>query len=57
MFESKVRELLEAYPDLDELFDVLDIPVEDVIEFLLENGLVVLPPWLGDTPSEEDEIT
>lgn len=45
MFEEEVKELLELY-DLDELFDVLDITPQEVVEHLLEVGLVKLPPFL-----------
>lgn len=41
-----VREFILLYPDLDELFDVLDIDIEDVIEILLDGGHVQLPPFL-----------
>ncbi len=46
MFEDEVRELLELYPDLEELFEDLDITPQEVIEHLLEIGLVQLPPFL-----------
>lgn len=52
---NKVAELLEQYPDLEELFEVLDIPLEEVITCLLQQGLVVLPPWLEDLEEDEDE--
>jgi len=45
MFEEKAKELLDLY-DLDDLFDVLDITAQEVIEHLLEAGLVKLPPFL-----------
>lgn len=43
--EDQIRELLETY-DLDDLFDVLDITPERVLEILVEGGHVVLPPWI-----------
>lgn len=55
MFEEEVKELLEVYPDLDELFDVLDITVQEVIEHLLEAGLVKLPPFLERYDDGTDE--
>ena len=54
---NKIKKLLEEYPDTDELFDVLDVDLYDVVEHLIVNGLVVLPPWLEDMedPNEEYE--
>lgn len=53
-FENEVTELLELYPDLEELFEVLDITPQEVIEHLLENGLVELPPFLEREFDEEE---
>ena len=52
--ETKVRQLLDLYT-LDEVFEVLDITPEEVIEHLLTAGLVVLPPFLEDTDGQEEE--
>ena len=41
-----MEELLDLYPDLDELFDVLDITPYNVVKALLKQGLVTLPPFL-----------
>ena len=54
---NRVRELLEAYDgDLDAVFDVLEIEVEEVINILLQGGHAVLPPWLDDDDVEVEEI-
>lgn len=53
MNEDQIRELIELYPDLEELFEVLDITVQEVIEHLLEHGMVQLPPFL-ERENEED---
>ena len=49
--------LLEVYPDLEELFEVLDITPQRVLEVLFKGGHVDLPPWLEDeeAPSELEE--
>ena len=45
---DKVEMLLDLYPDLEELFDVLDITPHEVVSHLLAYGLVALPPFLDD---------
>lgn len=44
--------LLELFPDLEELFEVLDITPQEVVEALLKHGLVALPPYLEDEVNE-----
>ena len=55
--EQKIDMLLEVYPDLEELFEVLDITPQRVLEVLFKGGHVDLPPWLEDeeAPSELEE--
>ena len=43
-----MEELLELYPDLEELFEVLDITPYEVVAALVKRGLVTLPPFLED---------
>jgi len=43
---DQIAELIELYPDLDELFDVLDITIEDVLEILLLGGHISIPEFL-----------
>ena len=43
-----MEELLNLYPDLEELFEVLEVTPYDVVSALLQRGLVVLPPFLED---------
>jgi hypothetical protein len=45
MLEDKIKMLLDIYP-LDELFDILDIEIEDVIEILVKGGHVQLPEFI-----------
>jgi hypothetical protein len=55
---DKIDMLLEIYPDLSELFEVLDIEPWRVIEILLKGGHVSLPEFLSEEPLElisEDE--
>jgi hypothetical protein len=52
--EARISELLELYP-LDELFEVLDITPERVLEILFEGGHVVLPWFLDREDGEESE--
>lgn len=49
--------LLELYPDLEELFEVLDITPQRVLEVLLRGGHVDLPPFMEDeeAPQVEDD--
>lgn len=44
--EKRIRMLIDLYPDLDELFDVLDIEIEEVIEILIRGGHVKLPEYV-----------
>ena len=43
---DRIDQLLELYPDLEELFEVLDITPREVIECLLASGQITLPPFL-----------
>lgn len=43
--DEDISMLLDLYP-LDDLFDVLDIEPQRVLEILLEGGHVVLPPFM-----------
>jgi hypothetical protein len=52
--EQKIDMLLEVYPDLEELFEVLDITPQRVLEVLFKGGHVSLPPFLED--EEEPEL-
>jgi hypothetical protein len=45
MLEDRIKMLLDIYP-LDELFDVLDIEIEAVIEILVKGGHVRLPEFI-----------
>lgn len=45
MLEDRIKMLLDIYP-LDELFDVLDIEIETVIEILVKGGYVKLPEFI-----------
>ena len=44
---DKLEVLLDLYP-LDELFDVLDITPQEVLEHLFKAGLIQIPPFLED---------
>jgi hypothetical protein len=41
-----LEELLELYPDLEELFEALDITPYEVLQALLTGGHIVLPDYL-----------
>lgn len=56
MWEQEIKELLELY-STEEVFDILDITVEEVLEHLLEGGFVVLPPFLERTDGLDNEDT
>ena len=43
--EQRIRMLLDLYP-LDELFDILDIEVEEVIAILIRGGHAQLPEFI-----------
>lgn len=43
--EQRIKMLLELYP-LDDLFDILDIEVEEVISILVKGGHVKLPEFI-----------
>ena len=50
--EAKIRFMLEQW-SLDELFEMMDITPERVMEILLEGGHIVLPPFMDDFDVEE----
>ena len=55
---NKIREFIKAYDDdIQEMFDELDIELEDVIEILIRGGHVVLPDWLDDVELGDEETT
>ena len=54
---NKIDHLLEIHPDLEELFEVLDITPYVVIKILLEGGHVVMPEYLLDRNEEDDDGT
>ena len=43
---SPLEQLLELYPDLEELFEVLDITPLEVLEALFNLGLIKIPEYL-----------
>lgn len=45
--------LIELYPDLDELFESLDITPFEVLRILLAGGHVSLPPFLEQDDAED----
>lgn len=54
---DKVELLLETL-DLEEVFEILDISPYEVVQYLLDHGVVVLPPFLDeyeDGTSKEQE--
>lgn len=51
MLEKRIRMLIETYP-IDELFDVLDIELEDVIAILVRGGHVTIPDYIEVLPDE-----
>lgn len=55
---NKITEFIKAYDhDVQEMFDELDIELEDVIDILIRGGHVVLPDWLNGVEllwSEDD---
>ena len=55
--EQKIDMLIELYPELDDLFDELDITIEEVISILLKGGHVKLPDYLdyGDDGFRSEE--
>ena len=53
--ESKIKRLLLAYEeDIPELFNELDIELEDVLEILIKGGYIILPDWLDDVEIEDE---
>lgn len=54
MWEQEIKELLELY-STEEVFDILDITIEEVLEHLLEGGFVVLPPFLERDNDAQDQ--
>ena len=40
------EELLDLYPDIEELLEVLDITPLEVVEILLKHGYVTVPEFL-----------
>ena len=53
---NKIREFIKAYDDdIQEMFDELDIELEDVIEILIRGGHVVLPDWLDDVETDDSD--
>lgn len=52
---NPVRELLDTYESLEEVFEVLDIDPEEVIEILLKGGYVALPAWLDPLENYDGE--
>ena len=53
--ESKLDMLLELYPDLDDLFDHLDITPFEVLKILISGGHVQLPPYLDYDDGSTEE--
>lgn len=51
---DSIEELLSLF-DLEEVFEQLDITPREVIEHLLEHGLVVLPPYLEKEDVGEEQ--
>jgi hypothetical protein len=51
---DKVEELIDLY-DTEELFEVLDITIDEVVRILLKHGYVQLPPFLEDNNDGYDE--
>lgn len=43
---TQLEELLELFPDLEELFEQLDITPLEVLEVLLEGGHIAIPDYL-----------
>ena len=58
---DEIEELLLLHPDLEDLFDVLDVTVYEVIETLIKHGKVELPEYVRrnntDYETEESEET
>ena len=53
---NKIRDFIKAYDhDIQEMFDELDIELEDVIEILIRGGHVVLPDWLDDVETDDSD--
>jgi hypothetical protein len=55
-FEEAISSLIDLYP-LEELFEVLDITPERVLEILLSGGHVVLPEFLERNSYGEETET
>lgn len=51
---DRVDMMLELYPDLEELFEVLDITPAQVLEILIQGGHVELPDYVGYTTEEQE---
>ena len=43
---DQIEELLDLYPDYEELFETLDITPYEVIDILVKHGYVSLPDYL-----------
>lgn len=56
LYESEIKVLLEVYEDLEDLFDALDITINEVLSILLQGGHVELPPFLQEAFNEESII-
>lgn len=44
--EEKIDMLMDLYPDLEELFEVLDIEIQEVLTILVRGGHVKLPDFI-----------
>ena len=53
----EIDTLLEVYPDLDDLFEVLDITPFEVVEILLRIGRISLPPFLSEEVEDAEDRT
>ena len=53
---NNIDHLLEIYPDLDDLFDQLEITPYDVIKILLKGGHIVMPEYLIEDRDDDDRL-
>lgn len=55
MQDEEIETLIELCPDLEELFDTLDITIFEVVQALVKHGYVELPEYVTRRAYETEE--
>ncbi len=55
MVLEEIEDLLRLHPDLEEVFEILDITPLEVIEILIRQGYVEIPDYVRRYETEESE--